>query len=555
MAKLPPGFRFHPTDVELIMYYLKRKITGKKIPFEAISELNIYKFSPWDLPDKCCYKSKDLEWYFFCPRERKYASGARMNRATKTGFWKTTGKDRPVLYDEKFVGSVKTLVFHQGNAPRGQRSDWVIHEYRFEDKDMADAGFSLDAYVLCKVFKKSGPGPKNGAQYGAPFKEEDWEDYEAPAEHNLSSIPSLAMPDNQTCSIVTCMVDPASASGCTSTELHQPFTEPYIHEMPAEPNSSGLTPVPAMPDNLSCSVITTVLDQGNKSLWPLTEPGPSSAELNSQKTPQDEEDDIVQLLDHFIEDPAVFFAGNEDNLDVPYLELNDLEFPVSHSAGTIEMASVMMGDFCVPRSSDVDMRQFCFGSNSSARSQQVAGQNQLHVLPEHHIQQVNLSDLVNSDAANVNQVYNAAYATVFSSHKQPEDSRYTAQNQERGEQQRKFFSCIYAHSASNSLCAGFSIHAQAEVVLWVDGCTGDALLAVLVDSSTYLTCQSTVDEEDKEVCNYCYAFITSFCVGISLASVFCFCQDRNLGVMTLVVFRWTTQPKIQHLRKNKAETV
>lgn len=66
-----------------------------------------------------------------------------------------------------------------------------------------------------------------------------------------------------------------------------------------------------------------------------------------------------------------------------------------------------------------------------------------------------------------------------------------------GEQQRKFFSCIYALSASNSLCAGFSIHAQAEVILWVDGCTDDALLAVLVDSSTCLTCQSTVDKEDK----------------------------------------------------------
>ena len=49
-TSLPPGFRFHPTDVELVMYYLKRKVMGKKIPFEAISELNIYKFSPWDLP-------------------------------------------------------------------------------------------------------------------------------------------------------------------------------------------------------------------------------------------------------------------------------------------------------------------------------------------------------------------------------------------------------------------------------------------------------------------------------------------------------------------------
>ncbi|KAK4348877.1 hypothetical protein RND71_031632 [Anisodus tanguticus] len=486
MAKLPPGFRFHPTDVELIMYYLKRKIMGKKILFEAISELNIYKFSPWDLPEKCCYKSKDLEWYFFCPRERKYASGSRMNRATETGYWKTTGKDRPVLYDEKIVGSVKTLVFHQGNAPRGQRMDWVIHEYKFEDKDMANSGFPLDTYVLCKVFKKSGPGPKNGAQYGAPFKEEDWEDDEAPVEHNPSSIPSLPLPDSQTCSIVTFMVDRGSASGCTSNELHPPSTQPPIHEMPSEPNSSNVTPVPAMPGNLSCSVVTTMVDPGNKSLWPLTEPGPSSSELYSQKMPQDEEDDIFHLLDNFTEDPAIFSAGNENNLgpngmnveaassidgndmydclgnldnfveldqttfdlsvtqgtnyshnpiflqDVPYLELNDLEIPLSHSAETTETARVMMGDFCVPHNSDVDMRQFCFGSSSSARSQQVAGQNELHLLPEHYVQQVIPSDLVNCNVANVNQGCNAAYTTDFSSLKQPENSRYTAQSQERG---------------------------------------------------------------------------------------------------------------------------
>jgi hypothetical protein len=33
-----------------------------------------------------------------------------------------------------------------------------------------------DACVLCKIFQKSGPGPKIGAQYGAPFNEEDWND-------------------------------------------------------------------------------------------------------------------------------------------------------------------------------------------------------------------------------------------------------------------------------------------------------------------------------------------------------------------------------------------
>ncbi|KAG5559941.1 hypothetical protein RHGRI_003288 [Rhododendron griersonianum] len=47
---LPPGFRFHPADVGLVMYHLKRKVIGKNVTFEVISELNIYKYSPWDLP-------------------------------------------------------------------------------------------------------------------------------------------------------------------------------------------------------------------------------------------------------------------------------------------------------------------------------------------------------------------------------------------------------------------------------------------------------------------------------------------------------------------------
>ncbi len=47
---LPPGFRFHPTDVELVSYYLKRKIMGKKPLIQAISDVELYKFAPWDLP-------------------------------------------------------------------------------------------------------------------------------------------------------------------------------------------------------------------------------------------------------------------------------------------------------------------------------------------------------------------------------------------------------------------------------------------------------------------------------------------------------------------------
>lgn len=47
---LPPGFRFHPTDEELILHYLKNKATSNPCPVSIIAEVDIYKFDPWDLP-------------------------------------------------------------------------------------------------------------------------------------------------------------------------------------------------------------------------------------------------------------------------------------------------------------------------------------------------------------------------------------------------------------------------------------------------------------------------------------------------------------------------
>ncbi|CAN6337545.1 unnamed protein product [Urochloa humidicola] len=178
-TSLPPGFRFHPTDVELVSYYLKRKIMGKKLIVNAISVVDLYKFPPWDLPDKSSLRSKDLEWFFFCPRDKKYPNGSRTNRATPNGYWKTSGKDRQIMLNSRIVGMKKTLIFHEGKAPKGDRTDWVMYEYKMEDEDLVSAGFSKDAFVLCKIFKKSGLGPRIGEQYGAPFNEAEWDNAEA----------------------------------------------------------------------------------------------------------------------------------------------------------------------------------------------------------------------------------------------------------------------------------------------------------------------------------------------------------------------------------------
>ncbi|KAE8693555.1 NAC domain-containing protein 45 [Hibiscus syriacus] len=160
---LPPGFRFHPTDEELVAYYLDRKISGRTIELEIIPEVDLYKCEPWDLPDKSFLPSKDMEWYFYSPRDKKYPNGSRTNRATRGGYWKATGKDRTVQTSGKraVVGMKKTLVYYRGRAPHGVRTNWVMHEYRLLHSASPTASSSLkDSYSLCRIFKKNIQIPK-----------------------------------------------------------------------------------------------------------------------------------------------------------------------------------------------------------------------------------------------------------------------------------------------------------------------------------------------------------------------------------------------------------
>ncbi|WJX63893.1 hypothetical protein P8452_48726 [Trifolium repens] len=165
-VSLPPGFRFHPTDEELVAYYLNKKINGHKIDLEIIPEVDLYKCEPWDLPGKSLLPGKDMEWYFFSPRDRKYPNGSRTNRATKSGYWKATGKDRKVNSQARAVGMKKTLVYYRGRAPHGSRTNWVMHEYRLDERECETTPSLQDAYALCRVIKKSTViVPKVGGQY------------------------------------------------------------------------------------------------------------------------------------------------------------------------------------------------------------------------------------------------------------------------------------------------------------------------------------------------------------------------------------------------------
>ncbi|KAF5728018.1 putative NAC domain-containing protein [Tripterygium wilfordii] len=162
---LPPGFRFHPTDEELVVHYLKRKAASAPLPVAIIADVDLYKFDPWELPAKATFGEQ--EWYFFSPRDRKYPNGTRPNRAATSGYWKATGTDKPILTSggTQKVGVKKALVFYGGKPPKGLKTNWIMHEYRLADNKPknkppgCDLGskksLRLDDWVLCRIYKKN----------------------------------------------------------------------------------------------------------------------------------------------------------------------------------------------------------------------------------------------------------------------------------------------------------------------------------------------------------------------------------------------------------------
>lgn len=128
----------------------------------------------------------EQERYFFTCKEAKYVKGRRANRATGAGYWKATGKEKPVAVSipaargghgqqAVLVGMKRSLVFYRGKPPTGSKTDWVMHEYRLAGAGLApcrraaqgdgddEVSRPAEGWVLCRVFRKKGSAAASAA--------------------------------------------------------------------------------------------------------------------------------------------------------------------------------------------------------------------------------------------------------------------------------------------------------------------------------------------------------------------------------------------------------
>ncbi|KAI7984171.1 NAC domain-containing protein 90 [Camellia lanceoleosa] len=160
-----PGFRFYPTEEELVSFYLRTKLQGNRHDINrVIPVIDIYEHEPWHLPKlsgEVCHGETE-QWFFFAPRQEREARGGRPTRTTASGFWKATGSPSYVYSSfNRVIGVKKTMVFYKGKAPSGGKTKWKMNEYRaIEEESPSQSGTTVPKLrhelSLCRVYVVSG---------------------------------------------------------------------------------------------------------------------------------------------------------------------------------------------------------------------------------------------------------------------------------------------------------------------------------------------------------------------------------------------------------------
>ncbi|CAD6335311.1 unnamed protein product [Miscanthus lutarioriparius] len=289
-----PGFRFHPTEEELLEFYLKQVAHGRKLKFDIIPTVHLYRHDPWELPGLA--RIGEREWYFFVPRDgggsraaKQHQSGGsggggRPSRTTERGFWKATGSDRAVRCaadPKRLIGLKKTLVYYEGRAPRGTKTDWVMNEYRLPDATCCNAAGDSSAasstnkspkedIVLCKIYRKAVSLKELEQRVAMEELARATATPSASASHNTGSpADSMSSSDQETAAAAAVVAHPQKQQGGEIMMMPVGVSPPPVMSMKKEEVAEPLLPAASLmrPATLSLPQLEVAKQQTAQQEW------------------------------------------------------------------------------------------------------------------------------------------------------------------------------------------------------------------------------------------------------------------------------------------------
>lgn len=138
-----PGTVFHPTDEDLVVYYLRRYVSDQPLPEGLVVPADVYGTEPWNL------LGGREEAFFFCRRTRRSPNSKWPSRSAGGGSWQAfrTVEEVKSAVDgcgEVTVGVKSSLAYRHSEQ---KYSGWVMYEFELFDREIT----SFQELVLCHI--------------------------------------------------------------------------------------------------------------------------------------------------------------------------------------------------------------------------------------------------------------------------------------------------------------------------------------------------------------------------------------------------------------------
>ncbi|KZV34223.1 hypothetical protein F511_21708 [Dorcoceras hygrometricum] len=148
----PPAEPSSPAEIgqllndEQSFLWLDRYNRGFSLPSNVLADMSPFQYHPSNLPEGI--------WYLVDANEKK---------DSVYGFWKDKGEACKIYSNSSISGWRVSLEYFEGQAPHGQRTDWLMHQHKITLKELFYKDKPKELRSLCKVFlfKESESIPDN----------------------------------------------------------------------------------------------------------------------------------------------------------------------------------------------------------------------------------------------------------------------------------------------------------------------------------------------------------------------------------------------------------